>query len=710
MKNRFLASSHFTTSWRALTFMQEDIRRRLRSGMAISLDSFCVACICPSRWCVYDILTFANLSFVSCCCYGGLVRTGRVTNARLLLGLAPPPPLHTPSFSILFSRSQGISPPLSNSQQPNNTNTCTRMSQHRDVLTAAFLRAHGVALSKPLSDWLTRVSFLARAQTSVEKKEKYERWALRTVEDAVKSPGGVASIVWTKQSVVMPPDSPDCTSEWWQESRRSCAAPSSSGGFAAYDNPVRAALLAETMRRSPAPLQPFVQQGFSLYDREVALGHRRYEEVTFVEMLNIAKSLQAKASPAPVPSPAPPLPSQPPPPPPSCKPLMALTATTPRTAFVQPTAQKRPAPEARAHEPPHKRVMPSTAPALSSADKTFFFQLAGITDAEVAAPREFVGLSTELERHYTRYEPVAEDIRPPAVLKEAYTHITMHATVLEKREGKKAAQKYLSDQLKGMRQDLRVQNVVDNFTVMVYEVHARLCLQTGDIGEFNQCQAGLKQFYAMDTVDLSQCDVKNFFLYRLVYLTLSGQYDSLSTELIHFTNAQLQGTDRVGSSIARDSVNRTLALCAACNDGDTLSLCRLLLSFETEMTYLVRIYLQKLRIMWLKEILTAMKGSLTLRFLMASLGFTPLPHGKKKNQLFWLDDAEETAELRFTELFQTLKVELPADFVFHAEVHRTKQTGPNHQLHYPSLDAATALKAVNGYLVFLGTRKDAARR
>ncbi|KAG5492416.1 hypothetical protein GH5_01336 [Leishmania sp. Ghana 2012 LV757] len=579
------------------------------------------------------------------------------------------------------------------------------MSQHHDVLTAAFLQAHGVALSKPLRDWLTRVSFLARAQSSVEKKERYERWALRAVEDAVKAPGGVAAVMWSKQSTVMPPDSPDCTSEWWQESRRSCAA-SPSSAVAPHENSTRAALLMETMRRAPAPLQPFVQQGFSLYDREVALGRRRYEQVTFLEMLNIARSLQARANPAPVPLSAPS--PTPPPPPPSCDAFSTQTAAITRTAIEAPTAHKRAAPEAAPHEPPHKRVVPLIAPIVSLTDKAFFFQLAGIADVDVAAPREFVGISRELERNYTRYEPLVEDIRPLAVLKEAYGHITTRATGLEQTEGKKAAQEYLSKQLKGMRQDLRVQNIVDNFTVMVYEVHARLCLEIGDIGEFNQCQAGLKQFYAMDAVDLTQCDVKNFFLYRLVYLTLSGQYDSLSTELIHFTNAQLQGTDRVGSSIPREPVNRALALCAACNNGDTPSLCRLLLSFETEMTYLVRIYLQKLRIMWLKEILTAMKGSLTLRFLMASLGFTPLPHGKKR-QLFWLDGAEESAALRFAELFQTLKVELPPEFSFQAEVVRTKHTGSNPHAQYPSLDAATSLKAINDYLVFLSTRKDSSR-
>ncbi|KAG5492949.1 hypothetical protein JKF63_01529 [Porcisia hertigi] len=580
------------------------------------------------------------------------------------------------------------------------------MSQHQEVLTAAFLRAHGVALSKPLHDWLTRVSFLARAQASVENKERYERWALRTVEDAVKAPGGVAAIAWAKQSTVMPPNSSDCVSEWWQESRRTSAI-SSSGASVPHMSSTRAALLAETMRRAPPSLQPFVQQGFGLYDREVALGHRRYEGVTFVEMINIAKSLQAKAPPASAP-PLTPLPT------PSLLPSSSYSGVvSQRETTMGPSSDvsvphKRAAPETTLQEPPHKRPAPGTVTAVSMKDKPFFLQLAGITDADVPAPRKFVGLSTELERQYTRYEPLVEDIRPLAVLKDAYDHITTHATHLEKTEGKKAAQKYLSDQLKGMRQDLRVQNIVDNFTVKVYEVHARLCLSTGDIGEFNQCQAGLRQFYAMDTVNLTQCDVNNFFLYRLVYLTLSGQYDALSTELIHLTNGQLQGTDRVGSCITRESVNRTLALCAACNDGDTSSLCRLLLSFETEMTYLVRIYLQKLRIMWLKDILTAMKGALTLRFLMASLGFTPFSYGRKKRHLFWLDDAEESAALRFAELFQTLKVVLPSDFSFHAQVTRAKHTESELNTQDPFLDAGAALKSVEEYLVFLGTRKDAA--
>lgn len=588
------------------------------------------------------------------------------------------------------------------------------MSNHRDVLTERFLQAHGVAAHKPLRDWLTRVSFLARSQASDAMRERYERWALHVVEEAAKAPGGVTAVSWAKQATVMPPNAPDRVSAWWQESRQHATASSSNGVAINGPDATRTALLDETVKRAPGPLKPFVLQGFSLYDREVALGRRTYHQVTFVEMLNIAKSLQAKAaSPAPAAVSAAVSAAPAPAPAPVAAPPAAAAAPLPQraaanSAAARPAAVKRAPVEKAPYEPAPKRAAATTEVATLPRDKTFFFQLAGIREADVAAPPVFVGTSTELERNYTRYEPLVEDIRPLTVLKDAYAHIAARASAMEAAESKKAAQKYLSDQLKGMRQDLRVQNIVDDFTVMVYEVHARLCLAMGDIGEFNQCQAGLRQFYTMDAVDLARCDVRSFFLYRLVYLTLSGQYDSLSTEVIHFTNGQLQGTDRVGRHIDRETVNRALALCAACNTGDTPSLCRLLLGFEVEMAYLVRIYLQKLRIMWLKEILTAMKGSLTLRFLMASLGFAPLQHGKKKRRQFWLDEDEAGAALCFAELFATLKVELPADFSFHAEVTRTKHTNPA-QAHAanPSLDAATALKAVNDYVVFLGTRKDA---
>ena len=39
---------------------------------------------------------------------------------------------------------------------------------------------------------------------------------------------------------------------------------------------------------------------------------------------------------------------------------------------------------------------------------------------------------------------------------------------------------------------LQVQHIRNEFTVKVYEMHARLCLENADLGEFNQCQSQVR--------------------------------------------------------------------------------------------------------------------------------------------------------------------------------------------------------------------------
>ncbi|CAM9168624.1 unnamed protein product [Ascophyllum nodosum] len=119
------------------------------------------------------------------------------------------------------------------------------------------------------------------------------------------------------------------------------------------------------------------------------------------------------------------------------------------------------------------------------------------------------GTSTKLEKEYFRLTqpPDPATVRPQPILELAMAKISG--------EWAKGGMDYVyaCSQLKAIRQDLVVQRIKNTFTVKVYEGHARIALQQGDLNEYNQCQTQLQELYARGITG----EHHEFTAYRVLY-------------------------------------------------------------------------------------------------------------------------------------------------------------------------------------------------
>lgn len=139
-----------------------------------------------------------------------------------------------------------------------------------------------------------------------------------------------------------------------------------------------------------------------------------------------------------------------------------------------------------------------------------------------------VGTCQTLEKNYFRLTapPAPDTVRPLPILEQALD-------LVRKKWKKEHNYSYACDQLKSLRQDLTVQHVKNEFTVKVYEAHARIALEMADLGEYNQCQTQLRALYKLNLGGKPE----EFVAYRILYFIYTCNRTDLNDVLADLTPA-----------------------------------------------------------------------------------------------------------------------------------------------------------------------------
>lgn len=153
---------------------------------------------------------------------------------------------------------------------------------------------------------------------------------------------------------------------------------------------------------------------------------------------------------------------------------------------------------------------------------------AAARDVEDMPSGPVVGLNEKLEKSYFRLTapPKAETVRPLHILEKTLGLLT-------KKWRRESNYNYICNQFKSLRQDLTVQHIKNAFTVKVYEIHARIALEKGDLGEYNQCQTQLRALYTQNLGGHPH----EFLAYRILYFVYTCNKADMNDLLAELTPA-----------------------------------------------------------------------------------------------------------------------------------------------------------------------------
>ena len=212
-----------------------------------------------------------------------------------------------------------------------------------------------------------------------------------------------------------------------------------------------------------------------------------------------------------------------------------------------------------------------------------------------------VGLNDKLEKSYFRLTapPRPETVRPLHVLEKTL------AMLIKKWKTEKNYN-YICNQFKSLRQDLTVQHIKNAFTVKVYEIHARISLEKGDLGEYNQCQTQLKALYAQGL----EGKPAEFKAYRILYIVYTCNKSDMNDMLAELTLADK----------SQPWIKHALDIRSALALGNYHKFFKLYLAAENMGSYLMDMFIERERFNALANISRGY-ANVTLRFLTDELGF-----------------------------------------------------------------------------------------
>lgn len=214
-----------------------------------------------------------------------------------------------------------------------------------------------------------------------------------------------------------------------------------------------------------------------------------------------------------------------------------------------------------------------------------------------------VGTCQKLEKPYLRLTsaPDPATVRPLPVLKLALK-------MLKDKWRSGTDYGYICDQFKSLRQDMTVQRIKSDFTVQVYEIHARIAIEQGDLGEYNQCQTQLKVLYA---IGLSGFELE-FMAYRLLYLIHCRNKQAINQFMGDLSEEQRDN----------EAVSHALKVRSAIAVGNYSQLFQLYATAPNMGAYLMDLFIPRERSMTLITMLKAFRPTLSLSYVSKTLAFT----------------------------------------------------------------------------------------